>query len=60
MKIYIKVNRRYSFGENIQIEWHFVMNLSIFDELQLFSKEFQRYILLGTLEQLAKNIVFVQ
>lgn len=34
----------------------FNINLSIFDELELFSKEVQRHMSLNALEQLAKNI----
>lgn len=36
------------------------MNLSIFDELELFSKELQRYMSPDALEQLAKNVGFVK
>ncbi|HDR8156278.1 TPA: IS4 family transposase [Bacillus cereus] len=36
------------------------MNLSVFDELELFSKELQRYMSPDTLEQLARNVGFVQ
>lgn len=36
------------------------MNLSIFDELELFSKESQRYMSSDALEQLATNIGFVK
>ncbi|MFK4469365.1 hypothetical protein ABH960_005001 [Bacillus sp. RC252] len=36
------------------------MNLSILDELELFSKELQRYMSPYALEQLAKEIGFVQ
>jgi len=36
------------------------MNLSNFDELELFSKELQRYMSPGALEQLAREIGFVQ
>lgn len=36
------------------------MNLSTFDELKLFSKELQRYMSPGVLEQLAREIGFVQ
>ena len=40
--------------------WHFCMNLSISDELELFSKELQRYMSPHVLEQLAREIGFVQ
>ncbi len=36
------------------------MNLSISDELELFSKELQRYMSQDALEQLAKNVGFVK
>jgi len=36
------------------------MELSIFDELELFSKELQRYMSTDALEQLAKNVGFVK
>ncbi|MEB9432697.1 IS4 family transposase, partial [Bacillus cereus] len=36
------------------------MNLSILDELELFSKELQRYMSPYVLEQLAREIGFVQ
>ncbi|KIP25962.1 hypothetical protein BG10_2 [Bacillus thuringiensis serovar morrisoni] len=36
------------------------MNLSISDELELFSKELQRYMSPDALEQLAKNVGFVK
>ncbi|PFO27182.1 IS4 family transposase, partial [Bacillus thuringiensis] len=36
------------------------MNLSTFDKLELFSKELQRYMSPGALEQLAREIGFVQ
>ncbi|MDC2867918.1 hypothetical protein [Bacillus sp. BP-3] len=36
------------------------MNLSISDELELFSKELQRYMSPHVLEQLAREIGFVQ
>ncbi|OAK09699.1 hypothetical protein A6280_23445 [Bacillus wiedmannii] len=36
------------------------MNLSIFDELELFSKELQRYMSPRALEKLARDIGFVQ
>jgi hypothetical protein len=36
------------------------MNLSTFDELELFSKELQRFMSPGALEQLAREIGFVQ
>ncbi|SCB69196.1 Uncharacterized protein BWGO95_03348 [Bacillus mycoides] len=36
------------------------MNLSIFDELELFSKELQRYMSPDALEQLARNVGFVK
>ncbi|UYX55534.1 hypothetical protein M3Y14_30215 [Bacillus thuringiensis] len=36
------------------------MNLSIFDELELFSKELQRYMSPHALEKLARDIGFVQ
>jgi hypothetical protein len=36
------------------------MNLSIFDELELFSRELQRYMLPDALEQLAKSVGFVK
>ncbi|GKS09732.1 hypothetical protein YDYSY3_07320 [Paenibacillus chitinolyticus] len=36
------------------------MNLSIFDELELFSKELQQYMSPDALEQLAKNVGFVK
>ncbi|EJQ97245.1 MULTISPECIES: hypothetical protein [Bacillus cereus group] len=35
------------------------MNLSIFDELELFSKEVQRHMSPNALEQLVKNVGFV-
>ncbi|MFB6732699.1 DUF1572 family protein [Bacillus mobilis] len=36
------------------------MNLSISDELELFSKELQRYMSPHALEQLARNVGFVK
>ncbi len=36
------------------------MNLSIFDELELFSKELKRYMSPDALEQLAKSVGFVK
>ncbi|PEY43491.1 hypothetical protein CN354_02025 [Bacillus cereus] len=36
------------------------MNLSIIDELELFSKELQRYMSPDALEQLVKNVGFVK
>ena len=51
---------RYSFCRIIGKDGVFGMNLSAFDELQLFSQELQQHMSPHALEQLAREIGFVQ